>query len=106
MRRIFEFDDFMSNLSLSLPQQEMIKNFVRKYEKYFKFHDPEEFNNSLDEIVNDVMSQLSLDPSLKDAVKDYISGLQDLSDGISVIMAPNPQIIYRTQPDMVQTIMG
>jgi len=106
MKRLFEFDDFMSDLSLSLPQQEMIKNFVRKYEKYFKFHDPEEFENSLDEIVKDVMNQFSFKPNLEDAVKNYISGLQDLSDGISVIMAPNPQMIYRTQPDMVQTIMG
>lgn len=105
-RRIFEFDDFLSNLSLTLPQQEMIKDFVRKYEKYFKFHDPAEFNNSLDQIVDDVMGRFSIDPSLKDDVKNYISGLQSLSDGISVIMAPDPQIIYRTQPDMVQTIMG
>lgn len=106
MRRLFEFDDFMSNLSLTLPQQEMIKEFVRKYEKYFQFHDPGEFEKSLDDIVNDVMSQFSLNPTLRDDVRNYISGLQDLSDGISVIMAPNPQIIYRTQPDMVQTIMG
>ena len=51
------------------------------------------------------MSQFSFPPDKKEDVKNYISGLQTLSDGISVIMAPDAQIAYRTQPDMVQTIL-
>jgi hypothetical protein len=105
MKFLREFDDFLSNLSLTEPQQAMIKDFVKKYEKYFKFHDPEEFLNSIDKIVDDVMSQFSFPPDKKEDVKNYISGLQTLSDGISVIMAPDAQIAYRTQPDMVQTIL-
>jgi hypothetical protein len=105
MRLIREFDDFMSDLSLTQPEQAMIRDFVKKYEKYFKFHDPAEFENSLDKIVDDVMSTYKFPPEKRDDVMNYISSLHDLSDGISVIMSPNPQITYRTQPDMVQTIL-
>ena len=105
MHFLKEFDDFISNLSLSEPDQAMIKDFVKKYEKYFQFHDPEEFENSIDDIVNDVMTHFSFPPSKKEDVKNHISGLQTLSDGISVVMAPDPQLIYQTQPDMVQTIL-
>jgi hypothetical protein len=42
-------------------------------------------------------------PAKKDDVQNYIQGLQTLSDGISVIMSPGPQFIYRTNPDMTQT---
>jgi hypothetical protein len=105
MKLIREFDDFMSDLSLTQPEQAMIRDFVKKYEKYFKFHDPSEFENSLDKIVDDVMSTYSFPVEKKDDVKNYISSLHDLSDGISVVMTPNPHIIYRKQPDMVQTIL-
>jgi len=54
MRRILEFDDFVSNLSLSEVEQAEIKDFVKKYEKYMSFHDTGEFEKSLDDIVNDV----------------------------------------------------
>ncbi len=106
MQFLKEFDDFMSDLSLSEPDQAMIKDFVKKYEKYFKFHDPDELENSIDDIVNDVMTHFSFPSSKKEDVKNFITGLQTLSDGISVIMAPDAQIAYRTQPDMVQTIVG
>lgn len=105
MLLITEFDDFMSDLSLSQPDQAMIRNFVKKYEKYFKFHDPAEFENSLGKIVDDVMNTYKFPAEKKDDIRNYISSLHDLSDGISVIMSPNPQTIYRTQPDMVQTIL-
>jgi len=104
MRRILEFDDFVSNLSLSEVEQAEIKDFVKKYEKYMPFHDAGEFDKSLDDIVNDVMVHFSFPASKKDDVKNYIQGLQTLSDGISVIMSPGPEIIYRTNPDMTQTI--
>ena len=55
MKRILEFDDFVSNLSLSEIEQAEIKDFVKKYEKYMSFHDAGEFNKSLDDIVNDVI---------------------------------------------------
>jgi hypothetical protein len=52
------------------------------------------------------MTHFSFPLSKKEDVKNFITGLQTLSDGISVIMAPDAQIAYRTQPDMVQTIVG
>ena len=103
MRKILEFDDFVSNLSLSEVEQAEIKDFVKKYEKYMSFHDTGEFEKSLDDIVNDVMNQFNFPPAKKDDVKNFIQGLQTLSDGISVIMSPGPQFIYRTNPDMTQT---
>lgn len=105
-KRILEFDDFVSNLSLTEPEQAQIRDFVRKYEKYFNFHDAAQLDDSLEKIVDDVMRETGIDPSKKDDVKNYISSLQSLSDGISVIMSPNPQFIYKGQPDMTQTIWG
>jgi len=105
MMLIKEFDDFMSDLSLSEPEQAMIRDFVRKYEKYFKFHDPSEFESSIGKIVDDVMQQFSFPPEKRQDVENYITGLHDMSDGLSVIMSPDPQLIYRKQPDMVQTIL-
>ena len=43
-RRILEFDDFVSNLSLSEVEQAEIKDFVKKYEKYMNFHDTGELD--------------------------------------------------------------
>ena len=104
-RRILEFDDFVSNLSLSEVEQAEIKDFVKKYEKYMNFHDTWEFESSIEEITNDVMTHFNFPASKKQDVQDFIQGLQTLSDGISVIMSPGPEIIYRTEPDMVQTIV-
>lgn len=103
---ILEFDDFISNLSLTEPEQAQIKDFVKKYEKYFNFHDDSQLSDSLDKIVDDVMKQVGLPDSKKEDVKNFISNLQTLSDGISVIMSPNAQMIYKGQPDMTQTIWG
>lgn len=103
---ILEFDDFISNLSLTEPEQAQIKDFVKKYEKYFNFHDDSQLSDSLEKIVDDVMKQVGLPDSKKEDVKNFISNLQTLSDGISVIMSPNAQMIYKGQPDMTQTIWG
>ncbi|NBV28259.1 hypothetical protein EBS02_04465 [bacterium] len=104
-KKILEFDDFVSNLSLSEVQQQEIKDFVKKYEKYMNFHDAGEFEASLDELVSDVMTHFNFPASKKEDVQNYIQSLQTLSDGISVIMSPGPEIIYRTNPDMTQTIV-
>ena len=104
-RRILEFDDFVSDLSLSEVEQAEIKDFVKKYEKFMNFHDTGEFQSSLDEITNDVMTHFNFPATKKQDVQNFIQSLQTLSDGISVIMSPGPEIIYRTEPDMVQTIV-
>jgi hypothetical protein len=105
MKRILEFDDFVSNLSLSEVEQAEIKDFIHKYEKYMNFHDAGQFDDSIESITNDVMTHFNFPASKKEDVQNYIQSLQTLSDGISVIMSPGPEIIYRTNPDMTQTIV-
>jgi hypothetical protein len=51
------------------------------------------------------MGQFNFPESKRDDVKNYLSSLQDLSDGLSVIMQPDAEFIYRTQPDGVQTFI-
>jgi hypothetical protein len=62
------------------------------YEKYFNFHDSGNFMDSIDQITKDALEQLNIDKSKSDEVQDYIQSLYDLSDGISVIMAPNKEL--------------
>lgn len=105
MKPILEFDDFIENLSLTPQDQAEIKNFMQKYSKYSEFHDDAQFEDSVDDIVNDIMRQFNFPESKRGDVKDYISSLQDLSDGLSVILQPDPEFIYRTQPDGVQSFI-
>jgi hypothetical protein len=105
MKKILLFEDFIEDLSLSEEEQAEIRNFMNKYSKYSEFHDDAQFEDSVDDIVSDVMKQFSFPESKRDDVKSYITSLQDLSDGLSVIMEPNKEFIYRTQPDGVQSFI-
>ena len=90
-----EFDDFSDSgdiLGLNDMEREQIKTWIQKYEKYFNFHDSGNFMDSIDQITKDALEQLDIDKSKSDEVQDYIQGLYDLSDGISVIMAPNKEL--------------
>ncbi len=90
-----EFDDFSDSgdiLGLSDMEREQIKTWIQKYEKYFNFHDSGNFIDSIDQITKDALEQLDIDKSKSDDVQDYIQSLYDLSDGISVIMAPNKEL--------------
>ncbi len=90
-----EFDDFSDSgdiLGLNDMEREQIKTWIQKYEKYFNFHDSGNFMDSIDQITKDALEQLNIDKSKSDEVQDYIQGLYDLSDGISVIMAPNKEL--------------
>ncbi len=90
-----EFDDFSDSgdiLGLNDMEREQIKTWIQKYEKYFNFHDSGNFMDSIDQITKDALEQLDIDKSKSDDVQDYIQSLYDLSDGISVIMAPNKEL--------------
>ena len=91
MKKILEYSDFLEDLSLTPEEQAEIKNWVKKYERYFNFHDSGNFLMSVDQITDDAVKQLGINPSKKDDVQDYINSLYDLSDGLSVVMAPAPQ---------------
>ena len=105
MKKILEFDDFIDNLSLTAEEQAEIKNFMQKYSKYSEFHDDGQFADSVDDIMDDVMRQFNFPAAKRQDVQNYLSSLQDLSDGLSVIMEPSKELIYRTQPDEVQSFI-
>lgn len=105
MKSVLLYEDFIENLSLSAEEQAEIKNFMQKYSKYSEFHDDAQFADSVDDITSDVMRQFNFPDSKRQDVKDYLSSLQDLSDGLSVIMEPGKEFIYRTQPDSVQSFI-
>jgi hypothetical protein len=95
MKKLMEFDDFSDSgdiLGLNDMEREQIKTWIQKYEKYFNFHDSGNFMDSIDQITKDALEQLDIDKSKSDEVQDYIQSLYDLSDGISVIMAPNKEL--------------
>lgn len=105
MKRVLLYEDFIDDLSLTAEEQDEIRNFMKKYSKYSEFHDDEQFADSVDDITNDVMGRFNFPESKRQDVKDYLSSLQDLSDGLSVIMEPGKELIYRTQPDEVQSFI-
>ncbi len=105
MKPVLLYEDFINDLSLTVEEQDEIREFMRKYSKYSEFHDDEQFADSVDDITNDVMSRFNFPESKKQDVKNYLSSLQDLSDGLSAIMDPGKDLIYRTQPDNVQTFI-
>ena len=105
MKKILEFDDFIDNLSLTAEEQAEIKNFMQKYSKYSEFHDDGQFADSVDDITDDVMRQFNFPAAKRQDVQNYLSSLQDLSDGLSVIMETSKELIYRTQPVEVQSFI-
>lgn len=105
MKQVLLYEDFVSDLSLTAEEQDQIREFMKKYSKYSEFHDDEQFADSVDDITNDVIRQFNFPESKRQDVKDYLSSLQDLSDGLSTIMEPGKEFIYRTQPDNVQSFI-
>ena len=105
MKPVLLYEDFIDDLSLTAEEQAEIKNFMKKYSKYSEFHDDGQFADSVDDITDDVMRQFNFPEAKRQDVKDYLSSLQDLSDGLSTIMEPSKELIYRTQPDEVQSFI-
>jgi len=105
MKPVLVYEDFINDLSLTAEEQAEIKSFMQKYSKYSEFHDDGQFVDSVDDITDDVMRQFNFPEEKRQDVKDYLSSLQDLSDGLSVIMEPEKEFIYRTQPDSTQSFI-
>lgn len=103
MRRIKLFEDFMEDdLELSDMQKDQIREWLKKYEKYFNFQDTGNFFDSVDQITKDCVSQLGFDKSKTGVVQDYIESLQGLSDGLSFVMSPGPELQYNTIDQVVR----
>jgi hypothetical protein len=105
MNSVLLYEDFINDLSLTGEEQAEIRSFMQKYSKYSEFHDDGQFADSVDDITDDVMRQFNFPEGKRQDVQNYLSSLQDLSDGLSVIMEPDKEFIYRTQPDGVQSFI-
>jgi len=92
MNNILLFEDFLQELSLSDDIQRRIKEWMANNESEFDFKDDSDFEQNYDTIVDDCMTELNINKDLRDDVKDFMQGQMDLSDGISVIMAPEKEI--------------
>jgi hypothetical protein len=89
-----EFSEF-SEEGLSDNESAAIKEWVKKYEKYFNFHNGENFDSSIDQLAADVMEQTGIDKSNTNLVISYLEELYSLADGLSVVMTPDAQLQSR-----------
>lgn len=94
MSIILEFSEF-SDSELTDNEMSVIKNWVKKYEKYFNFHNGDNFDSSIDQLAADVMDQTGIDELKTNAVIVYLEELYSLADGLSVVMAPDEQFQSR-----------
>ena len=94
MSIILEFSEF-SDSELTDNEMSVIKNWVKKYEKYFNFHNGDNFDSSIDQLAADVMGQTGIDELKTNAVIGYLEELYSLADGLSVVMAPDEQFQSR-----------
>jgi hypothetical protein len=92
MKKILEFESYSSD-SLTDAEKSEIVDLVKKYEKYFNFHDTKNFNTELKNIVNDISIKLNINKDKINSIEEYLKDLYELSDGLSVIMAPGPEIV-------------
>jgi|LakMenE01Jun11ns_1017448.scaffolds.fasta_scaffold9937840_2 hypothetical protein len=92
MNNILLFEDFLQELSLSDDIQKRIKEWMANNESEFDFKDDSSFEENADTVVDDCMTDLNINKSLKSDVKDFMQNQMDLSDGISVIMSPEKEL--------------
>jgi hypothetical protein len=92
--KILEFEDFIDDSELNPEEKAKIKEWVKKYEKYFNYHDTHNFADSIEEVTDDCLNQLGIEIPKREKVKYYLENLYDLSDGLSVVMAPDMQFQY------------
>jgi len=92
MKNILLFEDFLEETSLSDDIQKRIKEWMANNESEFDFKDDSSFEENADTVVDDCMTDLNINKSLKSDVKDFMQNQMDLSDGISVIMSPEKEL--------------
>ena len=62
MSVILEFSEFDEG-ALDMNEMSIIKDWVKKYEKYFNFHNGDNFDSSIDQLASDVIDQTGIDKS-------------------------------------------
>lgn len=98
--KILEFQRYTSG-DLDPGEEDRIKEWVKKYEKYFNFQDSENFDSSLNTFVDDLLGNVNIPINKRESVKKYLEDMYDVSDGMTLIMSPTPEINY-TGIDQVQ----
>ena len=88
------------NLGLKNKDIVTISEFIRKYEKYMNLYNGDRSDDFLDVVVKDIVENTDVDSTSSD-IKDFILDSLQLSEGISIVMAPNAQFQY-TDIDQVQ----
>jgi hypothetical protein len=91
--KILEFEYYGSE-NLTPSEEVRVKDWVKKYEKYFNFQDSENFENSLNTFVEDLLDNVNINPSKKESIKRYMQDMYNLSDGMTLIMSPYPELNY------------
>lgn len=91
--KILEFEYYGSE-NLTPSEEVRVKDWVKKYEKYFNFQDSENFENSLNTFVEDLLDNVNINPSKKESIKRYLQDMYNLSDGMTLIMSPYPELNY------------
>jgi hypothetical protein len=92
MKNIILFEDFIQEMSLTQDMIKRIKEWMANNESDFNFTDDSNFEKNVDTVVDDCMTDLNIDKSLKSDVKDFMQNQMDLSDDVSVIMAPQKEL--------------
>jgi len=95
MKHILEYEDGFINIYID----EGIKIRIREWLTQRKSDSSEK----IEDIVSEVMAKFKIGKNKRDAIRSYISKLYSLSDEMSIIMDPNPQMIYNN-PDQVQSL--
>lgn len=103
MDNLLEFGDYFVNLTIDDGLKSRIRQWIIKYENLSNLHNNGDNIGSVEKIVSDVMDRFKIHEDKRDAVRDYVSDLYDISDGLSVIMSPNPQLSYNNI-DQVQSL--
>lgn len=88
------------NLGLKNKDIVTISEFIRKYEKYMNLYNGDLSDDFLDVVVKDIVENVDVDSTPSD-IRNFILDSLQLSEGISIVMAPNAQFQY-TDIDQVQ----
>lgn len=98
MRYILEYDSGFINIYIDEAIKGKIREWIRSRETSVE-SGPER----IEDIVSEVMSRFKIGKHKRDAIRSYLTKIYSLSDELSVIMDPNPQLNYKN-PDQVQSL--
>ena len=90
MKKISNFETYETASGLTDTERCDINGWVKKYEKYFNVYNSKSVNECISNLAEDACNKLGV--KNKREVEKYIRKMYDLSEGLSIVMAPNPMI--------------